>query len=113
MQELAAYLNSNQLTLHTYRRDPSVATLNLLTGISIKRPHNVVSPHVRRKVALHARLPVRHLERRRVAPRLQRQLLLDDFPEVLRPAFPRELRRRRLDQLRMNQVRAANTWVLR
>ena len=107
MQELAAYLNSNQLTLHTYRRDPSVATLNLLTGISIKRPHNVVSPHVRRKVTLHARLPIRHLERRRVAPRLQRELLLDDAGKMLRPALARELRRRRFDQPGMNEVRAS------
>lgn len=107
MQELAAYLNSNQLTLHTYRRDPSVATLNLLTGISIKRPHNVVSPHVRRKVTLHARLPVRHLERRRVAPRLQHELLLDDAGKVLRPALARELRCRRFDQPGMNEVRAS------
>ena len=76
--------------------------------VLIERPHNIVPPHIRRKVALHARLPVRYLERRRVAPRLQRQLLLDHPPKVLRPALPRKLGRRRLDQLRVDEVRPAD-----
>ena len=72
--------------------------------VLIERPHNIVPPHIRRKVALHARLPVRYLERRGMAPRLQRELLLDHLSEVLRPALTRELCRRRLDEPRVDEI---------
>ena len=74
---------------------------------SIERSHDIVPAHVRREVALHTLLPVRHLERRRVAPRLERELLLDDAREVLRPALARELGRGRLDQPRVYQICAS------
>ena len=96
--------------------EKSCSLLQLPSRYDTSRPppsiiliHQLVPFHIRRKVTLHARLPVRHLERRRVAPRLQRELLLDDAGKVLRPALARELRCGRFDELGVDEVCAAAT----
>lgn len=68
--------------------------------------HERVLRHVRRKVARDALLPVRHLERRRVAPRLERELLVDHALEAARPLQARERGDRRFDEPRADEVRA-------
>lgn len=77
------------------------------TIISVKFAHGRVPPDVCRKVALHAHDPRGALERRRVAPRLERELALDDAREVRGPGLARERGAGRRDELRVEQVRAA------
>lgn len=74
---------------------------------SIKRPHHLIPPNVAREVAPPAQRPARHLERRRMAPRLERELLLNRLREAFGPAFARVRARGLFDEGLGDQVRAA------
>jgi hypothetical protein len=68
--------------------------------------HDVVRPHLERKEARHAFAPARDLERRSMAPRLERELLFDDVCKVIRPAKARVRSTCRTDEVWVDEIRA-------
>ena len=74
------------------------------TSSSLVLRHHTVVPHICCKLAGHASLPVSHLKRRRMAPRLQMFFLLNGLGKDLGPAFTRESGAGRFDELGMNEV---------
>ena len=73
----------------------------------------MILPHVRCEITSDALLPIWHLERAGVAPRLQNQLFLDRACKARRPLEPREGIDGGLDEARAEKVRAQADVVCR
>lgn len=79
--------------------------IHIYTTSLIKRPHNIIPSHIRREITLHTFHPVGSLEGGCVAPWLERELLLNDPREALRPRLARKRVRCVRNEIRVNQIR--------
>ena len=89
---------------------PTVATMDTTMAIMVScvvRLHDLVAADVAGEVARDALLPAGDLEGRGVAPGLEGELGLDGVGEVLRPAIARKGGGGALDELRVDEVGAA------